>query len=1069
MLSQIQASSPPPPPSRSAGGITSPLLQALVTNPQLELPNSAARSTTEWAGDIPFGRSPPETRSNEPSLAGSPPDPAQPYDGVQRGFDNVSPPTSPSVAYRQPVRRNNTYQGLGDHLSSSPGRARPVSIPSHYPQAPPLPHQAQAHFYGAPEIDFGLNQSRKDSRMSRKQHCCAFDSLSSAGNEGSCATDNVLLVGLEGELDVYRFDQKRFDLVGRIAGLRGRVVGAKILPPLSQNDLAWPLVALVIHGYHNLNQSDTPSRPATSQSDEELFDPAGSILQAPHGVGNGPSKSPNDYQTSVNVYTLRDGRYVTTLLKSPTPEVDSIQGVPLPAGHAPVRNLTIQAKGKYVVIGSGISGELFIFGREAGKPDDPSYSFTCMGKVWTHIPTTRTRSHSMSSNSSETESLQANPKPRPLEMAPFSLSHRWLCIIPPPPSSQTTLHATVDAIRGPKPPGLTSHTSPTEPQTTCDLETPEGESVLSKVARDLTQEVIKGARWVGDRGMQAWNSYWTRPLDQQSPSQQNHLQNNKWDQTSNQAFPPTHANDELSSRPAKQPALISILDLDKLSDVQNQKPALALQPVATFSLPYGCSSVSFSPSGLTLFTASAKGDVQHIWDLLRMIHGETGYALARPYGQTDKKPVVREVARFTRFTVAKIVDVVWTEPRGERFAIVTERGTVHIFDLPPSAMQWPPPRRAVRSASLPVKPKVSDPEANTLARSNPAGNKITAALDLVTGTTQPILAAVRGRPPTGANAFTSLGGFAFPSSAGARGSKVVTASLSKGVGAAAGTVNTLRHIGENRLALPGSSTAVYPGCLRWLSGKDQGLIAVAGRDVVRIHSIRQSTNRKAAKRRPSVRGGKVIEFSLSNASSSPAKPVLGNELAVRLTTTNERPLTSKNFWIPRSPDTASRRPWTNNMHPLSMAEIETNAPYQPFHTDHRITFYVYPGDSQLSPPAARSAEPHLADPAMTPAAPWAFGEPIPAIKTSTGSSFGTDAPNSASVDDPCGTDPAMVATADLRTAGIENVVSVEGHGAEGQHVVVTTRRKRGRKGERRGGEEIFEDDCEVVDFAEERV
>jgi hypothetical protein len=44
-------------------------------------------------------------------------------------------------------------------------------------------------------------------------------------------------------------------------------------------------------------------------------------------------------------------------------------------------------------------------------------------------------------------------------------------------------------------------------------------------------------------------------------------------------------------------------------------------------------------------------------------------------------------------TIARIVDVVWTSPHGERAAMVTEPGTVHILDLPASAFTWPPPRR----------------------------------------------------------------------------------------------------------------------------------------------------------------------------------------------------------------------------------------------------------------------------------------------------------------------------------------------------------------------------------------
>lgn len=1047
LLYQIQASPPPAPEAQN--GISSPLLQALAGIPTLEPSNPSGYSTTQWAKNIPFGRSPPDTRSNGPSLDGSPPDPVQHHDEVRGGFNHFSPPNSPSATFRQPVRRNNGYQSFGDHLGSSPGRGRPVSMHSQYPQAPPLPHQTQAHFYGAPDIDFGPHQPHSDSASLGSNFCCIFDSLASSGDEGPNINENVLLVGSEYKLDVFSVNKKNLERVHRLEGLRGSVIGAKILPSTLRVDphrSLRPLVAVIIHGLQNTSEPDHASRPGTSHSEDPGFDPSGSMLQALHSADVGHQKATLCFQTTVEIYSLRKGLHVATLFKSPKVEVDSPRDAQEFVGPSPVGNLSVQAKGKFIVVSSGTSGEIFIFDSQAGSLDDSPVLFKCLGKVWTRVLHRKTRSHSISSNSSDAENMHGmtSTKLHTPDAATFSLSHRWLAIVPPPPSTQATLHGTIDALRAQKIPGLSSHTSPTEPQPTCDVETPEGESVLSKMARDVTQEFIKGARWVGDQGVQAWNNYWAKPPEKK-PNLTHHSTKARWESNSQQVFPPTHANDDNSNRPSSQPALVSILDLEKLSAAHNMKPASAIQPIATFSLPYGCSLVSFSPSGLSLLTASAKGDVQNIWDLLRMIHGEAGSSPSKAHGPSERRPIVREIAHFTRMTVAKIADVVWTEPRGERFAIVTERGTVHIFDLPHFAFRWPPPRQVMRSTSMPASSGNTEHDLDKAVP--PSGNTLSAAMDLVAGKTQPLLAAVRGRPPNIGGAFAGLGGLAFPTSAGAKGSKAVAAGFTKSVDAATGTVNTLRHLGENRLALPGSSHPALPGCVRWLTGKDQGLLAVTGRGTIRIHSIRQSNHHRAAKRRPSVLGGKPIEFNLSSVSNSPDKEGLSNKLAAT-EQVNIFSRSPRGHLLSHTSGTVSKSS-RSITHPLSYAEIETNAPYQPFHTDRRINFYVFKQDDS-------SSDIHH----LNESTPWAFGEPIPVMKVSVGSST--------AVEDE--TDLFQQTS----QVPLENFISVEENDDVGQQVVVTTRRKRGaRRGtadhDRQDEEEFFEDDCEVVDFAEERV
>lgn len=919
---------------------------------------------------------------------------------------------------------------------------------SHLPQVPPPPHQPQAHFYGAPDIDFVLHRHRSELNAP-ETICTIFDSLAGAGDEFSSGTENVLLVGAEHELDVYRVDQKGFGRIGGLKDLRGAVHGARILPSTSKIDplrSSRPLVAVVIHGPLSANELEESSRPGTSHSEDATFDPSSSMLQALHNANTMIPKPTLHYQTTVEVYSLRKGNHITTLYRSPKVEPEMPRGAAGSSDCSPVGNLNIQAKGRFVTVGSGTSGEVYIFETTNIQLDDNSSPFRCLGKVWTRVSSKKT-SLSLSSNPSDAENLHGStaPKIKLPDVANFSLSHRWLAIVPPLASSQSTLHGIVDSVRSQKPPGFNSHTSPAEPPISCDLETLDGESMLSKVARDVTQEVIKGARWVGDQGKQAWNSYWTKPELNSAPSYPASPQSNR-EPSSYQIFPPTHANNDVPAYLSKQPALVSILDLEKLSTSQNLKPTLALQPLATFALPDGCSLVSFSPSGLSIFTASAKGDVQHIWDLLRMIHGETGFNVAKDLLASEKRPTVREVEQFTRMTVAKIIDVVWTEPRGERVAIVTERGTIHIFDLRQSAFQWPPPKRAKRSASLPSNPIPPSNDFDNVVPPVPTSSALSAALDLVSVKTQPLFAAVRGRPPSIGNALAGLGGLAFSASAGAKSSKVVAAGFTKSVGAATGTVNTIRHMGENRLALPGSASTGIPGSVRWLSGKDQGSLAAFGAGLLRIHSIRQSNNQKLAKRRPSVHGSKPIEFSLRSASNNSNKSDFDNESAIadyQSDKTSTPPHGA--HWLSSSrTNSPSKLAKKNNAHPLSCAEIQTNAPYQPFHTDRRINFCVYSQDTTVQ-------DPHHVRSSVS---PWAFGEAIATTKLGL---------SSAAVQlDEHGQD--------IPAAQIENFISVEGNDEEGRQVVVTTRRKRGSR-KMRGSvdEEFFEDDCEVVDFAEERV
>ena len=900
---------------------------------------------------------------------------------------------------------------------------------SNLSRAPPPPHRPQAHFYAAPELNVGLKPAEAEPSSTGTADYCAFDSVPSLEDDTLAKCTNVLLLGSGGAIEVHALGKKRLERVGRLAQLRGRVLNAKILPQTIHSRASMrsePLVALVIHGPSRVSD---PKQAIAYHQEYDEFDASGSMIQALETM------EVSHYQTSVEIYSLRSGEYVSTLLETPKVEIRPSRypergDFPPSAG-----GIHLQARGKYVIITSATSGEVFVYNRRMDTSDDQRTGFRYIGKFWTRVSLKTTRSGSVSSRDSgcmqeEEDAPDATAQPI------VALSSRWLAITPPSPSSQTSLHAHIRETLGIKVPGASLHASPAEPQVMCQLDTPETESLMNRIARDATQEFVKGARWVGNQGLQAWNSYWSKPSEsnQQPPLSSSPTAPYP---AAAQSFPPTHAPDARPPRARNSPAIVSIIDLNKLSNSEGLKESVALLPLATFSLPNGCSFVSFAPHGLQLFTASTKGDVQQVWDLMRVIHGDTSFQGDRMKAIPD--PVIREVARFTRITEARIVDVTWTSPAGKRLALVTDNGTVHIYDLPSSAFDWPPPRQKIKVPTVASAQKREEMgETYDSGRSEPAGATFSSAWGRLSGTSQPLLSAVRGRTSSSGSSLPSFTGLAATAGIGAKGGKAVAAGINRSFTAAAsGTVSTIRHLGENRINLPGSSKLINPSCIKWLDGSDGARLAVTGAGVVRLHGIQQSNNAKAGKRRPSAIGNKPTEFAIP----LPTTEVLAND-------SSREADPPDSFWALSSVG-ASSDGRQSRIHPLSHAEIETHAPYQPFHTDARVNVYVYTDVEE-------DEDPHR----LRDDVPWAFGDDIAAMMVHSG----------ATMQDKDMDERNQEQTV---TEGMESSVHIAGNEEEGRQIVVTTRRKRRRKDDELATAvddgEFFEDDLEVVDFAHDRV
>jgi hypothetical protein len=520
------------------------------------------------------------------------------------------------------------------------------------------------------------------------------------------------------------------------------------------------------------------------------------------------------------------------------------------------------------------------------------------------------------------------------------------------------------------------------------------------------------------------------------------------DSAQQQYFPPTHGHNQSQPR---QDTVVSIYDLQRLMEAEETKNKNALHALATIPAMLGCSFLSFSPSGLMLLTVSKKGDLQDVWDLKRMnFRRARRTAREQPTG-----PHVRQIARFARMTVTNVIDAAWSAPRIDKLAVVTDKGTVHMFLMPASAFQWPPPRR-IRKSSQPAKTK---------DEAVPAGNRggaVSSAVQAINGTARPFFDAVRPRNSSNGSRFPSLSSLGMTPGAGAKSGKAVAAGVGK-------SINNIRHAGDNKLTLPASPSGVKPHGVRWMTGKGRGTIALVAGGVLQIYRVqmRPATSKGKSANATSISKKKLVEFGLAPIRDTLFAPSVAAQLDGQ---PGEGPDTTgvHGEWLPRTLPgrrvkgvAGGQRHAAASPAPLSFSEIETNPPYQPFYTDRRVTRFAFarvPVDVHSSNSEWQASLPELVSSLhhQNDTDPWLFGEDVEAIRIS--------APSTQSYDS--GDDEALAGVA----ARVENKLVLKDGEGEVEQVVVTTRRRRvKREGLEEDEEGFFEDDCEVLDFAEDRV
>ncbi|KAI1313642.1 hypothetical protein F5Y03DRAFT_104162 [Xylaria venustula] len=1039
----------------------SPLLDAVSAT---SISGSTAPSTNDWTRAMgPLSGSP----SNLISIMGdSPPTQPSSYEdsrgmsyawGVQqqqrRHYVNnpysASPPTNSG---RRPLSFQMDHYPASDFRSqaSSPPGARRSSM--HSPFAPPrvginppLPHQPQAHFYGAPDIDLDMHP-KTGLKAGERGFYFGFDTLPRPNSAQVTGSDHVALAGYEGGMDIYSVGKRGVEPLATLKGLRGGVYNAKILPWNGVSDPygIFPLIAVVVHG-------PVPPPNAPDIALETVFDNTSSPrlegIHTPQSDSNqrqvGVGKSIpiiEAYQTSVEIYSLANNQLIDVLLEAPKTPIKASITSPVFRNPPPTGAFQIHAGDGNVVVASSTTGECWVY-RQVRYEQDPGYRFTCVGKLWTSL-----QQSPKSDTTPEDERVSTPPRKRP-QTPILAVSGRWLAYCPPPASSQIALNALIPVPAEGKAPGLLTLTSPVLPNESSEVDQPISDGVMNRIMRETTQEVIQGALWVGKQGKQWWNNYW-KP-GQQPPGRQPAVGSPPWGpaypgRSETAQFPPTYG--VSGQAVTKEPGLVSIVDVHSLMGSTN------IHPVTTFKPPLGCSFLSFSPTGLSLFTASSKGDVQTVWDLMRIQNIKSSWL---QYSQPNRghSTRVRQIAQFSRMTVARIVDIAWARPNGERAAMVTERGTVHLLDMPPSAYTWPPPRR--RAAAPEVAQGASE---NSSSAVSIASNVLSSAY----GATRPLLNSHRRNTSNPQGTSTLMDHASY-------GGKVLAAGISHSLGNAGTAINHLRHTGENRVSLPLRDMSAGPSCAIWITGKKHHTLFVVGDGQVRMFPGK--SRRPSARRdRPRIaRGSKYNDFKLRDLPNDLIAPSIkqiidpiedldlsspdhdgGNTLVL-----HPRPHLDD---VDHSPEAA-----------IPQAEIESNAPYQPFHTDRRVSLHIYrktDSDGGLSSVIQRmdsatlddteqSADRHQPKPVTSQA--WAFGQTIDTVKLDLGLPVVIDEEISNSIDDHRA----------LPVSAMERVLQV---GGDDEQIVVTTRRRRGGNRAADADEDgFFEDDCEVLDFADQRV
>ena len=898
-----------------------------------------------------------------------------------------TPPNRPASLYSPPQQYGalNNYRQNASHATAPPLSRRESTTHTSprprfvEPAAPP--HKAQPHFYGLP--DFGLNfgqQKMEQAASSGKPagsegYCCTFDSLADSGDAASAKkAKDALLVGSEGGLEVFRVLPNKFEVVGRLEGLRGSVIGARILPHVLREDSERmrrlrPLVAVIVHGPMAEEGKDSEDEP------------------------------PGFYQTSVEVYSLQEQVHVSTLYLSPPVAVEKPTLGHLAAVPGPVGDLRIAAEGKFVVVTSGKSGEVFVFS-SAATAEDVEESFRCLGKFWTSLQTAPTTTISRPQSSSEGGPGGEEKDERP-GVPIFSLSQRWLAVLPPSTSAHVSIGGSATQLdTTPPPPGTGTHAAPPQPPISCDIVGVDAEGTWGRLTRQAAQGLVKYSHIGFEMGRQGW-----RELTNPAPPTGQHTRGASREHDA--GFPPTMAPVDDPSKVVKEPAIVSIVNLDSLLEAEETKPKYAPPPLSTFALQDGCNFLSLSSSGLRLLSVSRSGKIWQVWDLAQCCHGTARLGL--PTRDIDGEeiaqgPCVKQLHHVTRNSEAVVTAAAWSRD-DDMVAILTSQGTVHLHEVParPSRKRKRRSTSTTTPAPIPSPPATekSQPTVSLSQSTSPPSSHSTAgggwmgSLKSGFATVSTGVNTVRSQTSALPTLRPSFAGFReITANAGQAGGRAIAKGVHAGYSAAKGGVGDYWHSEDNKIRHPelrdtgGGGAGGGQQQLHWIKRQSGSLCAVVCRGQVHLHPVSLYTRRRNEEVVSGLRHDRygqkhfalpLIRTAAEAAGAAGQKRDVCKEEGVH------------GFWsLGASPAADGRRDPTSlgaaaaaaqkgvGMLGQQAHDPETTPPYCPFHVDPRVSIYAFDdgdGDDGITEEAAALFQ--LQGQGAEDEEPWLFGGALP--------------------------------------------------------------------------------------------
>lgn len=948
---------PPQPPAD-----LEPVQDADVPHPELLI---------EDFGDLDAGLNPPEPDTKTPS----PKPPPAPSPAVTSPLTSPRPrkatlstpqaPPSPAPFTRRTVTaRNSEHDKDGSvsrptsvierHRKESTARTHsPVPRKSFVEPINP-PHMKQNHYFAVPGLDFGRAPAttEKGGKQAGSEHyCCCFDTFGNAGDAASAVrAKDALIVGWEGGLEVYRVLADKMEIVGRLEGLRGGVVGAKILPwsGISGGSSAnLPLVALIVHGPMD-GQAYSPARDS-EEADE----------------GEEPTKH---YQTTVEVFSLQTQEHVTTLYRSlpvalPEAKLGQYAKVPEPVG-----DLRLDAKGSFITIASGKSGEIFAFAQT--RDGSSTSGFRCIGKYWTSL---QSRFDVQSKPSVSTDSLPGTDVSEPQTSPLLSLSGRWLAYVPPNSSSRISVQGTLAFTEGqPQPPGVGAHLAPPQPPVSCDIVGLNSEGVLAKYSRQAAQEFLKASRKGIEMGMAGWREF-TQPSPPTRTSQ-------RTDAGGEEGFPPTNAPGDDTRRVAKEPAVVAIVDLERLLDAEENHAKHLPLPLATFALDDGCNFLSLSSDGLRLLTTSRMGEVSYVWDLRYAAHGSYQ---KRDVGDANAVmgPHVNRIQRIVRNSHSVVLDVAWARD-GNFVALLTAHGTVHLHEIS-SRAQDSPRRRRRSTVTAPPMDKADATVSLSTGLSPPSSNGFLGGIRSGWQTMSTQVSAMR-TPTTATEGRANFGipttfaGFREVTNAGAAASgRAIARGISQGYSAARIGAADVWHADDNKIKHKDLPNNVAERSVRWLRTRSGISVVVACGGKVYLCPVQRVTRQRGETTfsglKAETKGRREFGLPPIATTSSAVQPAKASGCA------QQGP---HGFWGLRAPASTQQKAFdanakTSQESEAEKAHYETNPPFCPLYIDRRVSMLGYNESSPTYDGGFDASDFQIKGHGLDDEQPWVFGEPLP--------------------------------------------------------------------------------------------